>query len=636
MNFVKLILFAALAYGVCAAELPLRLYPRESETREVKLLNGIWNFRIIPMADDQNIGFTQKWYSQPLELSGNVIPMPVPSSFNDITQSREIRDYAGWVWYDLSFFVPLSWQQKSVTLRFGSVHYQTMVYLNGMNVLNHTGGHLPFETYATKDLKYGENNLITVAINNKLSSETVPQGSVSYKTDTTHYPKGFYETSTHFDFFNYAGIHRSVFLYALPLDHINDITIVTSIKSSNTGVITYSVTHSETTAKPECSVDVLDQKGNKVSSHKGFSGDITVTNATLWWPFTTNPNPGYQYTLRVSLTNSEKVIDVYYLKVGIRTIEVKGTQFLINGKPFYFRGFGKHEDANIRGKGLDLPLIIKDFNLIKWIGANSFRTSHYPYSEEMMDEADAQGIVVINECPAATLNGFGDTLLQQHLVTLRELIQRDKNRPSVVMWSIANEPESSDAKANEYFKKVAAETRRLDSTRPISGAINAGHNSDHMSQYLDVLMINRYYAWYSDAGFPQVIQKQVAVEFDNWFTTHKKPLMISEYGADTIPGLHQDPPFIFSEDYQSEFLYEYHKAFDQLIAKGYFIGEHIWNFADFMTNEQITRVIGNKKGIFTRERQPKAAARILRCRYWKLAGITANPNTDGVFYCPAK
>jgi beta-glucuronidase len=280
--------------------------------------------------------------------TGKVIPMPVPSSFNDITQNREIRDYAGWAWYDLSFFVPHSWQEKSVTLRFGSVQYECIVYLNGIHVLNHTGGHLPFETYTRKELKFGENNLITVAVNNELSAHTLPQGSVKYKNDTTLFPKGFYETSTAFDFFNYAGIHRSVFLYALPLDHINDITVVTSLKDSSTGVITYTVTHSEKSSNTECSVDVLDKKGVKVSSSKGLTGSITISNATLWWPFTTNSNPGYQYTLKVSLIYNGKTIDIYYLKVGIRTVEVKGSSFLINGKPFYFRGFGKHEDSNVK------------------------------------------------------------------------------------------------------------------------------------------------------------------------------------------------------------------------------------------------------------------------------------------------
>lgn len=274
--------------------------------------------------------------------------MPVPSSFNDITQSRFIRDYAGWVWYDTSFFVPKEWEGKSITLRFGSAHYQTNVYLNGLEVLNHTGGHLPFETYATKHLKYGANNLLTVALSNVLSATTIPPGAVNYKNNTNLYPKNFYETTTSFDFFNYAGIHRSVFLYALPLDHIRDITVVTKIKDPKTGVIEYTVEHSELSTAPEVVVDVFDKKGNTVSAgNKGTTGSITITNATFWWPYTTNPNPGYLYTLRVSLRDKGKEIDVYYLRVGIRTIEVKGTKFLINGQEFYFRGFGKHEDANV-------------------------------------------------------------------------------------------------------------------------------------------------------------------------------------------------------------------------------------------------------------------------------------------------
>ena len=273
--------------------------------------------------------------------------MPVPSSFNDITQNRFIRDYAGWVWYDRTFFVPYNWVNKSVVLRFGSAHYQTVVYLNEINVLNHTGGHLPFESYVTQNLKYGANNRITVAINNILSKTTIPQGGVRYMNDTTKYPKGFYETTTQFDFFNYAGIHRSVFLYALPKDHIKDITVFTRIKDSTIGIIDYTVEYSDIETKPDCLIDVFDKKGNKVTSAKGLSGSITIANANLWWPFTMNETAGYLYTLRVSLEENNKTIDVYYLKVGIRTIEVTESKFLINRKEFYFRGFGKHEDANV-------------------------------------------------------------------------------------------------------------------------------------------------------------------------------------------------------------------------------------------------------------------------------------------------
>ena len=188
---------------------------------------------------------------------------------------------------------------------------------------------------------------------------------------------------------------------------------------------------------------------------------------------------------------------------------------------------------------MDLPIIAKDFNLIKWIGANSFRTSHYPYSEELMDMADEQGIVVIDECPAVALDTFNDVLLKQHLVTISELIQRDKNRPSVVMWSIANEPRSNQASAADYFKKVAAHARSLDATRPLTAAIDQQYNDDQMAQSLDVLMINRYYGWYSDTGYVQVIEKQLTNNFNNWHKAFNKPIMMSEYGADTLAGLHQ-------------------------------------------------------------------------------------------------
>jgi beta-glucuronidase len=155
-----------------------------------------------------------------------------------------------------------------------------------------------------------------------------------------------------------------------------------------------------------------------------------------------------------------------------------------------------------------------------------------------MDEADAQGIVVIDECPAVGLTAFDDVLLKQHLNTITELIQRDKNRPSVVMWSIANEPNSILVESLDYFKKVAAHAKSLDNTRPITGAIHHPYKTDHFSHSLDVLMINRYFAWYADTGYTQVIHKHVINDFELWFETHNKPIMISEYGADTVPGLH--------------------------------------------------------------------------------------------------
>ncbi|RWS26409.1 Beta-glucuronidase-like protein [Leptotrombidium deliense] len=604
------------------------LYPRESTTREVKSLDGIWNFRESPI-NDQLSGFRQNWFRAPLETSGNVIRMPVPSSYNDITQERSLRDYLGWVWYDTSFNAYDHWKigSKRIILRFGSVNYVAVVYVNGINVVNHTGGHLPFEADITNVIHYDKQNLVTVAVNNTLTPDTVPQGSVDYKKDGTEYPPNFYEVHWNFDFFNYAGIHRSVHIYIIPATHITDVNVITGIsKDRNNGVLDYSIVFESTTnvSNLNCEIQVLNKfKNETVALNKGCSGSTNIQNAMFWWPIGMNANPGYLYNFKAMVKSNGELLDEYDLKIGIRTVQITDSQFLINDKPFYFMGFGKHEDSHIRGRGLDLPLIVKDFNLLKWIGANAFRTSHYPYSEELMDEADSQGFVVIDECPAVGLHNFNQILLKLHNQTISELITRDKNRPSVVMWSIANEPRSQQPESHKYFSEIIQTVKILDKTRPVTAALNAPFETDKLGELLDVIMINRYYGWYEDTGYPQVIKRKLIKLIENWRKLHKKPIMMSEYGADSIVGLHQDPSFVFTEDYQNELIMNNHEAFDVLRTKNYFVGELIWNFADFMTAQGINRVFGNRKGVFTRERHPKAAAKILRCRYHYLNNSTS-------------
>ncbi|GFV66658.1 beta-glucuronidase [Trichonephila clavipes] len=609
------------------------LYPRESITREVKLLNDVWDFKICSQ-NDQDIGFREEWFKSPLRQSGEVIPMPVPSSFNDITQNKTIRDYLGWSWYDKEFYVPQRWANDfRILLRFESAHYFTIVYLNGNEVMNHTGGHLPFEADITKFLNFSSLNRITVALNNTLSDQTIPQGSKTFKSKKDGpYPDGFYTQGTNFDFFNYAGIHRSVILYATPTIHIDDILIVTEVQN-NTSHVSYIIASSTSAPEPqspECLIQIIDREGQTVASKTGCSEVISIKNAKLWWPNTMHFDPGYLYKMHVKIV-WKNITDEYYQPFGIRTVKVTKNQFLINEKPFYFMGFGKHEDSNIRGKGLDIPLIIKDFNLINWIGANSFRTSHYPYAEEIIDQADAQGIVVIDECPAVGLISFGDVLLKQHKSVLRELVMRDRNHPSVIAWSVANEPSSAKSSADKYFGEVTKFVKFLDPTRPVTAAINADYTKEKAGKYLDFVMLNHYFSWYSDAGSLEIIFPLLVNFMTKAHEVYQKPIMMSEYGADTVAGLHMDPPFIFTEDYQTELMVLHHKAFDVLRNKGFFVGEHIWNFADFLTLQQITRVVGNKKGIFTRERQPKASAKLLRCRYHTLTNRSIE---GGIAYCP--
>lgn len=277
--------------------------------------------------------------------------MPVPSSFNDITESRMVRDFAGWSWYDRMFFVPKNWNDGDILLRFGSVNYEAKVYVNGQLAMEHIGGHLPFQTNVTKHLKFGSENHITVAVNNELSSTTIPQGHNTLKNDSRVPGAKFMESSHGFDFFNYAGIQRSVTLYYVPTLRISDITIITEAASADNeqSVIEYHVkTNVQSSNGLSLQVQLFDREGVQVAEHKDFDGKIVLSNAKLWWPFTMHENPGYLYKIALLLySSSGDLLDSYHQNVGIRSIKVSNGKFLINGKPFYFRGFGRHEEYNV-------------------------------------------------------------------------------------------------------------------------------------------------------------------------------------------------------------------------------------------------------------------------------------------------
>ncbi|XP_055625707.1 beta-glucuronidase isoform X2 [Toxorhynchites rutilus septentrionalis] len=605
------------------------LYPVESETREVKTLDGVWNL-VRSNINNPSQGLREKWYSNDLSKFRPTLQMPVPSSYNDVTEDPALRDHVGTVWYDRKFFVPKSWDSKDqrVFVRFGSVHYDSIVWINGQQVVKHEFGHLPFEAEISSVLNYGAENRITVLCDNVLLQVTVPQGKVANQP-----VDGGVEIvqSYTFDFFNYAGIHRSVMLYTVPRVFIQDVEVNTDLIGDE-GHIYYKVKSNLNFSNDlQVTVKVMDKNGTVVGTDSaagaGLNGVVVVNNVKLWWPYLMHAEPGYMYTMQITLEGKSNeatepvghVHDVYRMKVGVRTLEWNNTSFLINGQPIYFRGFGKHEDSDIRGKGLDYALLTKDYNLLIWVGANAYRTSHYPYSEESMQFADEHGIMIIDECPSVDTENYSQVLLQKHKFSIEQLIHRDRNHPSVVMWSIANEPRTALQAADAYFEAVAEYTRQLDPARPVTAAIAVGVNEDKAAKHLDIISFNRYNGWYQNAGKLNMITNRVVEEAQAWNAKHNKPVLMSEYGADTMEGLHTLPAYIWSEDYQSQVFSRHFRAFDLLRQQKFFIGEFVWNFADFKTAQTYTRVGGNKKGIFTRNRQPKAAAYLLRQRYHSLA-----------------
>jgi beta-glucuronidase len=587
------------------------LKPRSTATRELVRLDGLWRFAL-----DTAVGETP--WTTTLDTS---LEAPVPASYNDLFVDAAIRDHVGWVWYQRSVRVPRGWAGERVFVRLDAATHEGRVYVDDRLVAEHVGGYTPFEADITEHVRPGAEFRLTVGVSNVLTNVTIPPGNVT--VDAQGRKK---QTYLH-DFYNYAGLARSVWLYSAPAVRVDDVTIVTDVEGS-AGLVRYDVA---TTGDAEVRVRILDAGGAEVGSADGSAGVVRIENVTLW-----KPGAAYLYELVAEVVQDGDVVDSYPLTIGVRTVEVRGNRFLINGEPFYFTGFGKHEDTAVRGKGHDDAYLVHDFELMKWIGANSFRTSHYPYAEEVLEYADRQGIVVIDETAAVGLNYsiaggfFGGPVLptfgpdsvneqtqQAHAQAIRELIARDKNHPSVVMWSIANEPESGVDEAREYFEPLASLTRELDPSRPITfvNMMLSPIGVDKISDLFDVLCLNRYYGWYVDTGDLAAAEIHLEAELRGWESSYDKPIIMTEYGADTVAGTHSvfDQPW--TEEYQVAYLDMNHRVFDRIES---FVGEQVWNFADFQTAVGIIRVDGNKKGVFTRDRKPKAAAHALRRRWTEL------------------
>jgi len=589
------------------------LRPQSTATRELLNLDGLWNFKV----DFNGEGFNQNWAAKPLDTK---LQAPVPASYNDIFTDTAIRNHVGWVFYQRSVRVPRGFAGERINVRVDSATHEGIVFVNGKEVARHVGGYMPFSADITDHVQAGEEFNLTIAVNNELTNETIPPGRVVTGDNGV-------KTQTYLhDFYNYAGLARSIWLYSVPAVNVQDVTVTTGFDGS-TGKVGYQVV---TSTSADVRVTLIDEDGKDVASATGASGELTVANVKLW-----QPGAAYLYQLKVEALVGGQVADEYSVNVGVRTVEVRGNQFLINNEPFYFTGFGMHEDHVVKGKGHDNSFLVNDFELLKWVGANSFRTSHYPYAEEVMDYADRHGIVIIDETAAVGLNQnfagmFGGPKLptfgpetgnektQANLLqAVRELIQRDKNHPSVVLWSITNESETGIPEAVDFFKPAIDLAHELDATRPVTyiNVMTEPFNKCLIAPLVDVICLNRYWGWYEDHSDLENAAIHFEAEMKGWTEKYSVPIIITEYGADTIAGGHSIHNLPWSEEYQTAYLDMSHSVFDKFPS---IVGEHVWNFADFQTKPGIFRVLGNKKGAFTRDRQPKAAAHTLRSRWTTL------------------
>ena len=317
----------------------------------------------------------------------------MPGSWNE--QYEDLFNYLDLAWYVTRTYVPQSWQGQRVFIRVGSANYYGTVYVNGTKVGAHEGGHLPFAFEITDLVKWDAENVIAISVENELKPTRVPAGNMTTALGGfASFPR------TTFDFFPFAGLHRPVVLYSVPQTYIEDITVVTGINGADGTVKVTARLNEPATAQGHVTLNGGD---TPVQARLAFKNGVAEATLTVpGGPLLVGQRP---VSLRPDRATAS---DRYTLKVGIRTIAVQGGQILLNGQPVQLNGFGRHEDFFASGKGLNLPLLVKDYQLMRWTGANSYRTSHYPYSEEEMQMADRQGFLIIDEIPAVSLQFESD------------------------------------------------------------------------------------------------------------------------------------------------------------------------------------------------------------------------------------
>lgn len=591
------------------------LYPIQNKYRFNTLMNGNWQFE----TDPDSVGLKESWNKELPDPE----EMPVPGTFAELTTKRERKYYTGDFWYQKDFFVPSFLQGRDIFIRFGSVTHRAKVFINGHEVGQHEGGFLPFQVKISDYIHLDQNNRLTILANNELSEKTIPCGTETVLSNGQKLAKPY------FDFFNYSGIMRNVWLLALPQIQITNFKLDYQL-SNNTTTINYQIESNNNNT--EFKITLLDHKKALISTTSKNTGNLTIKNPHLW-----QPSDPYLYKIKIEMIQNDKVIDEYTDQIGIRTIKVVNDKILLNNQPIYLKGFGKHEDFNVLGKATNQSIIKRDYECMKWIGANCFRSSHYPYAEEWYQYADKYGFLIIDEVPAVGLNRSVTSFLnvnnsnqahffaaktvpqlkQVHEQEIKEMIARDQRHPSVIAWSLFNEPESTTPESYDYFKDIFTYARKLDpQQRPYTGTLvmGSGPKVDQLHSLCDIICLNRYYGWYL-AGGPEIVnaKKMLMDELNGWQNLKlNKPFIFTEFGADTLSSSHQLPDEMWSQEYQNE----YYQMYFNIFKKYPFIqGELIWNFADFKTSEGIMRVGGNAKGIFTREREPKDIAFVLRKRW---------------------
>ncbi|NOZ60704.1 MAG: beta-glucuronidase [Calditrichaeota bacterium] len=589
------------------------LYPQNNRCRVAIDLSDFWEIKVPKQQDENEENFFRGFEAD--SFCG------VPGSWNEQLAERGLMNYIGKIYYQKEFVLSKNFRGNRILLRFGSADYRAKVWVNGKEIGGHEGGFLPFTFDITNVVDFEQANLIVVCVDNSLNHDTIPQGVT--QDDYLNFHKARHQTfpPTVFDFLTFGGLNRPVKIAIVPEKYFTEFEVKTSIEGS-VGMIEFKSFINRFFNGGNVSVSLWEKETQiqqqKIELRENMSaGDFVVKNCHFW-----SPDDPFLYKLKFELFENSEFVDEYSLEVGVREISWDNNHLYLNKEKIFLRGFGKHEDFPVLGKGLSFPVIVKDFQLMKWIGANSFRTSHYPYAEEIMQLADRMGFLVIAEVPAVSLNFrfVTEKTLENHKKALRELITRDRNHPCVIGWSVANEPgiwgedESNSEKSHKYWQEIFQYTRELDPTRPLTlPTYPHWKEKDPVYKYCDIISLNRYWGWYEIPSDLDKVEKKLKAEIQKLHDKYDRPILMTEFGADTIEGLHATYPQLFTEEYQTSLIMKY---FEVIESFPFTVGEHIWNFADFRTAQHFRRVVLNKKGVFNRQRDPKSAAFVIR-KHWR-------------------
>jgi beta-glucuronidase len=516
-----------------------------------------------------------------------------------LAQTPELRHYQGLVWYRRNFTAP---QVKSGRwfLRFGAANYSTVAYVNGQPLGRHEGGFTPFAFEVTKQLREGSNS-VTIGVDSQATAETVPPLVTDWE--------------------NYGGVTRPISLIHTPDTYVDDAWV----RLTRDGKIAVSA-HLDGAAAANAQLHLriaalkLDLAG-KTDAGGNWSASVAAPRALVRW------SPENPQLYDVSIAAGE---DQWRDRIGFRTIERRGADILLNGKPVFLRGISMHEEEiGANPARVITPAAARALlgEIKNGLHGNYVRLSHYPHSEVMTRAADEMGLLVWSEVPVYWMVAWDNPkTLATARNMLAENVLRDRNRASVVIWSVANETPVSDAR-NVFLRTLIGDVRRLDDTRLVSAALLVERDkvagtpsmtmADPLSADLDVLAINTYNGWYT-ADRLEILPDSV------WHVPADKPLVFSEFGADAKAGFHSlEHMQKFSEEYQAQF---YRQTLAMAERVPTLRGMSPWILKDFRSPRRQNpdfQIGWNRKGLISETGEHKLAFWVLADYYLAKSGTKA-------------